>query len=1143
MKRRSFNFIILFCFLAVAANAQQAIQFDKSETIGVHFSITRIIRESGDTVWAEVNAGARDGLFKGSKGGVLTAYNDSLKGRGNEVIAKTEIVELYNDYSVARIVQDNSDDPLKKVMVKDNIYQKTYSPVLRYHSVFWELAKLNIFFVDEYKDEVMTYQKAMAIQSEEEEQKYIETYISSNLNTITFLDTTSAALTKKITEGRFKGMPLYQSLRAGKADVYAYLNFVATFPAKYMGRNFKFNETFATWALNGTLEGDNMKSWMPRLIIETGEEDIPEFIKENRYYLEYDTIGNYTSALDSFYNSKRYDELLKQADKFIFIARELKKPEAEGTFKYYKAYTLNAKEDYRKALEMWETVLKENPEYYNAYIGRAYSYYKLNDYASAIKDMEVVLKKYPDYAAGYGNAGWYAILAGDLSKAVQYCKKAYELDSTSVGYTVNYGHTYLLNGNTREALRYYQKTLELLYKPEDYEEGPKKDFEIFFMKGWKRKEVGEAMDWIDKEYESKFKQKLVNNIIWDDAKAAADRKDYAAALAGFKKYIQDEAKAYEPRQLSIHNAYTWTAWCFDHLEQKDSQFVHYNKALELARRLKNIESEINDLNRIAYFYSKENNDLGKIYENAANALKEKRDDETRSNNLYVLCIGLNSGSRMQLNYAESAARAVADSISKNSKAVFNKTIITVINNKPTKDSIENALQKIAKASKPGDTFIFYFSGDAEDTGNDFALQCFNDTRVTSKQLSTWLNRVEATRQCIILDAPASAFITRYISNDWFDGAGMHDLFLLCPMQLSIEDQGLKQSLFTHQLLLAFSEAANEKGIITAKGIDSYMFRKLGREGYYLQTQSYTFGKDFPIGAKSAGIVQAGIPKRGSELVEPGNTSESVPQSVATVPRKDYALIFATSRYDEWGSLTNPKKDADDIARELRNNYGFDVEVVYDATANEMKSKLREYVRRQYSDSDQLFLFFCGHGIFDEETKEGFIVCKDAKLNDENKNQYLSYADLREKINSIKCRHIFLCLDVCFGGTFDQRIARGDRGGDYKKITKQQYIESKREFKTRKFLTSGGKQYVSDGIPGHNSPFASRMLEGLRNTGVANGFLTFSMLCAEMNVLEPSPRYGEFGDNDPGSEFIFDFHPKTKESDLPTQQKATEGSAK
>jgi hypothetical protein len=61
--------------------------------------------------------------------------------------------------------------------------------------------------------------------------------------------------------------------------------------------------------------------------------------------------------------------------------------------------------------------------------------------------------------------------------------------------------------------------------------------------------------------------------------------------------------------------------------------------------------------------------------------------------------------------------------------------------------------------------------------------------------------------------------------------------------------------------------------------------------------------------------------------------------------------------------------------------------------------------------------------------------------------------------------------------------------------------------------------------------------------VSNGFLTFSMLCAEMNVLDPQPRYGEFGDNDPGSEFIFDFQPKTNESDLPAQQNASKGSVK
>ncbi len=64
------------------------------------------------------------------------------------------------------------------------------------------------------------------------------------------------------------------------------------------------------------------------------------------------------------------------------------------------------------------------------------------------------------------------------------------------------------------------------------------------------------------------------------------------------------------------------------------------------------------------------------------------------------------------------------------------------------------------------------------------------------------------------------------------------------------------------------------------------------------------------------------------------------------------------------------------------------------------------------------------------------------------------------------------MDVCFGGTFDQSLA-SSRGLDdeYKEKSPAEFITQKLTYKTRKFLTSGGKQYVSDGIPGKHSPFA------------------------------------------------------------------------
>ena len=82
-------------------------------------------------------------------------------------------------------------------------------------------------------------------------------------------------------------------------------------------------------------------------------------------------------------------------------------------------------------------------------------------------------------------------------------------------------------------------------------------------------------------------------------------------------------------------------------------------------------------------------------------------------------------------------------------------------------------------------------------------------------------------------------------------------------------------------------------------------------------------------------------------------------------RTDYALLFGTDEYDEWNSLFNPVKDVQTIAEELETSYGFKTEVVTNVTTAGIMAKLREYSTKSYDKNDQLFIFFAGHGQFDE----------------------------------------------------------------------------------------------------------------------------------------------------------------------------------
>lgn len=264
--------------------------------------------------------------------------------------------------------------------------------------------------------------------------------------------------------------------------------------------------------------------------------------------------------------------------------------------------------------------------------------------------------------------------------------------------------------------------------------------------------------------------------------------------------------------------------------------------------------------------------------------------------------------------------------------------------------------------------------------------------------------------------------------------------------------------------------------------------------------------------------ESGIDER--RMVDTG-LSGSAGSEVMEGQKVTRALLFATNIYDSYSELINPVVDASSLSAEFINNYKVIVELVENPSLNETVKKIREYAKMKYTSQDQLFIFFAGHGTYDRIFKEGYVISKDSKSSDETKTSYLSHSNLRTMINNIPCDHVFLVMDVCFGGTFDPLIASSHRGAAmYEEISTEDFIERKSKYKTRLYLTSGGNEYVPDGRPGHHSPFMRKFLEALRNYGGGDGIVTVNEILPYIEKVEPQPRYGEFGDNEPGSDFLF-----------------------
>lgn len=229
--------------------------------------------------------------------------------------------------------------------------------------------------------------------------------------------------------------------------------------------------------------------------------------------------------------------------------------------------------------------------------------------------------------------------------------------------------------------------------------------------------------------------------------------------------------------------------------------------------------------------------------------------------------------------------------------------------------------------------------------------------------------------------------------------------------------------------------------------------------------------------------------------------------------KDFALFFAVDSYDHWEDLRNPVRDAETIARELRDHYEFTTEVLHNPSLLRIYDKLSEYSRKTYAEDAQLMIYFSGHGHYLEQGAEGFFIPKDGlrTVDDPYGRTFIPQARLRDIIARIPCKHILVAIDACYSGAFSRQIAIG-RAED----PVLQHVSRNMAYKSRLFLTSGGKERTSDGTD--HSPFARAILSALRMD--ENDLVTYSELVSALEYVRPKPRSGMFEGHEPGGNFYF-----------------------
>ena len=274
-------------------------------------------------------------------------------------------------------------------------------------------------------------------------------------------------------------------------------------------------------------------------------------------------------------------------------------------------------------------------------------------------------------------------------------------------------------------------------------------------------------------------------------------------------------------------------------------------------------------------------------------------------------------------------------------------------------------------------------------------------------------------------------------------------------------------------------------------------------------------RQFPQG------VYAGLAKL--KVKKLGGTTTSVAQS--SIPKLNYgdyyALVIGNNRYEHFRNLRTAVNDARTVSNLLKNDYGFEVTLLEDATRSQILDSIIN-LKNRVSRNDNVVVYYAGHGQLDPDTDEGFWIPVDA--DPDSQSNWLLTDRVRSQIKAMPAKHVMVVADSCFSGKFTRSaITRGlkiePRSSEYVPAL-QRLIEKK----SRTALTSGGLEPVLDsGSGGGHSVFAEVFISILNdNEGVLDAAGLFSQLRTKViNNSDQTPEYSTIhqGGHD-GGDFLF-----------------------
>jgi uncharacterized caspase-like protein/predicted nucleic acid-binding Zn-ribbon protein len=232
------------------------------------------------------------------------------------------------------------------------------------------------------------------------------------------------------------------------------------------------------------------------------------------------------------------------------------------------------------------------------------------------------------------------------------------------------------------------------------------------------------------------------------------------------------------------------------------------------------------------------------------------------------------------------------------------------------------------------------------------------------------------------------------------------------------------------------------------------------------------------------LLQAPITPVGGDGTNARSDTDAPESAIPDVDFGRYhALVIGNNDYRHLRRLQTAVADAEDLAKVLRERYGFETTTVIDGTRDDILQSLNE-LRRDLTSEDNLLIYYAGHGNYDELNRRGHWLPVDAREDDTT--NWIAVDQVTDILRWMNAKQVLVIADSCYSAALTRSVEAQMPVG-YTDRERRRWLEEILQKKARVAITSGGLEPVLDAGGGTHSVFANALLDVLtENASLLDG---------------------------------------------------------